>query len=308
LVKSDGAGFAFTSIGEAIDSAQAGDTVVIFPRKDGQTWAITKTLTKPMVFLNGDSSGNILSLNTTFTIGASVIGGDYYFSNLGLSIINSTSKKVILNKMEGSIEGKSFECFNSQLSIPNGIDASSFFYSSLSVSLLLSYSPYGNAIKNSKIIGCRLTGLYSSYNDLLMFSNSVVLNNYFDFTNYPFNSDIRLEFSNVFFSNNVFLNNLFNRSFLIKAISDRNESVIANNYFDSNILSFTIQSTLSEGNYYKSADPNVRNTLSANGYKQASNIQLDSIGRIIGNVKVKLKKIKVIERKPHKKRKLNFWK
>ena len=58
LVRSNGAGFAYTSIGEAIDSAQVGDTIVIFPRTDGQQWALTKTLTKPMVFLNGDTSGN----------------------------------------------------------------------------------------------------------------------------------------------------------------------------------------------------------------------------------------------------------
>jgi hypothetical protein len=287
LVKSDGAGFAFTSIGEAIDSAQAGDTVVIFPRKDGQTWAITKTLTKPMVFLNGDSSKNNLGIEGAISIDSFANSGTFYFSNLALTIFNYSSNKVILNKVNGAIYGKKIECFNSQLSFPSGIDSSSFFYSTLNIPVLVTWSYYRIGINNSKIIGCVIKGSYNSNSGLILFSSSFLISNYFDFTNnFSLNDPLYLEFSNVHLANNVFSKNLGNR-FQITTISNLNESVFANNYFDSNISLLSIQSTLSEGNYFKSAtDPNVRNTLLANGFKQASNIQLDSIGRIIGNALV----------------------
>jgi hypothetical protein len=285
LVKSDGAGFAFTSIGEAIDSAQAGDTVVIFPRKDGQSWSITKTLTKPMVFLNGDSSAIKLGIDGAISIDSFAFSGTFYFSNLALTIFNYSSNRVFLNNFQGAVYGKKFECFNSKINIPNGIDSSSFFYSNVTIPFSISWSIYPIGINNSKIIGCVVTGSYNGNSILALISNSFLVSNYFHFTTNFLINDFYLEFSNVNLSNNVFSKNTGGNRFVqIRTKSNRNESVIANNYFDLDISLLTIQSTLSEGNYFKSGYD--INFLNANGFKQASNIQLDSIGRIIGNALV----------------------
>jgi hypothetical protein len=289
LVRSNGAGFAYTSIGEAIDSAQVGDTIVIFPRTDGQQWSLTKTLTKPMVFLNGDTSGSIQYLGTcSFTINASNNIGTYYFLDLGFQeIFNNSASEVLLINVSTSIYGKRFNCFKSQITSSSSIDSSGFYYCLLTIPLSISYG-YQIGTFNSKLIGCRIAGRSNGGGNIFIFSNSQIRNNFFDLKGWQSFDDFQIGLEGCDFSNNTFSNNFNSRSYTLDISTKNSESLFGSNFFDGNIRNLTILGTISEGNYFKTAtDPNVRNTLLANGFKQApANIQLDSIGRIVGNALV----------------------
>jgi hypothetical protein len=289
LVRSNGAGFAYTSIGEAIDSAQVGDTIVIFPRTDGQQWSLTKTLTKPMVFLNGDTSGNIQYLGTcSFTINASGNNGPYFFSDLGLwEIFNNSGTEIILNNVSAQIYGKRFICFKSSITYTSSIDSSCFYYCSLNIPLSL-YNSLQIGTFNSKLIGCRIAGRSNGGGNVFIFMNSQIRNNFFDLKGWGSYDDFQISLEGCDFSNNIFSNNLNSRSYNLYISTKNSESLFGSNFFDGNIRNLSISGTISEGNYFKTAtDINVRNTLLANGFKQApANIQLDSIGRIVGNALV----------------------
>jgi hypothetical protein len=289
LVRSNGAGFAYTSIGEAIDSAQVGDTIVIFPRTDGQQWSLTKTLTKPMVFLNGDTSGNIQYLGTcSFTINASNNSGTYFFSDLGISeIFNNSETEIILNNVSTYIYGKRFICFKSSITYTSSIDSSGFYYCILNTPLSFN-NGFQIGTFNSKLIGCRIVGVSNGGGYIFIYINSQIRNNFFDLKGSSSFYDFQIASEGCDFSNNTFSNNYNSRSYTLGISTKNSGGLFGSNFFDGNIRNITISGTISEGNYFKTVtDPNVRNTLLTNGFKQApANIQLDSIGRIVGNALV----------------------
>jgi hypothetical protein len=277
LVKSDGAGFAFTSIGEAIDSAQAGDTVVIFPRKDGQTWSITKTLTKPMVFLNGDTSLNLLNASIQFFISNVVRSGSFSFSKIKLSLENNSTVKANLINCEVYAKGKNFRLFEGRFNLSNSFTVDSSYLFHAEIIPLNGFG--GNYFSNSVVIGCKLYYTYS-------FKNTEIISSVFEYNSGSINSYFFFTFEDCRIINSLFRNDVVSPGNTILQLSTTGiESVFANNFIQGKMHAINSNAALGSGNYFVDKTSNFNST----GYEFTQvplPIQTDSIGRIIGNALV----------------------